>query len=372
MTKRYILCFISLFLLTVCGCAKTREASVIQSNNCWEISDIGLNNLPPDAGIAGITDEGIYYCLTLREKMNGPEVRDDLAWHFLSFSGEDITICETDCVYYYDTLQNDTDLILNITYKEADDVVHKVLALSPDKTAREAAGEDAYCIYAFRDHLLIKQQLTEEKQYRETLILSDSLTGTETVVYQAVREYDAKTGMGNGEQIGCVSADGSNILFTIESLENGNCQQCTLYRYDFTADELTDTIMLEQQADYAVCKQDTVLLSSRDTESSEAENIVSIGELSDGTYQEASKLPVSVSAGRFFNASAMNENGYYLTSYSSCCHFWNTDTNELYIYDFGAAENRLSRDFATKQGIRYVVQGENGLIVRTLSVKASN
>lgn len=332
MSKRCVLWFTFIFILCMCGCSRTREVSVRQSNDYWEVSDVNLKYLPPDAYIEGITDEGIYYSLTLREKMHGPELRSDLAWHFLSFSGEDITICETDCYYYYDDLLNDTDLILNITFMEEDEVVQKVLELSPDGNVREAAGEGAHCIYASDGYMLIEQQYMEESQYQELLLLSDA-AGTETVVYPAVCGYDARTGLGDGEQIVCASLNDKEVIFIVETLEKGQYQQCSLYHYDIAAQEITDTVLLEQRADYVLCAGDKMLLPEQTADS------------------------------------VFTENGFYLTSYSSLCHFWNTDTNELYVYDFGETENKLSRDFATKQGIRYIIQKEDELFVRTLSVK---
>lgn len=366
MKKRYILWAIFIFIFGMCGCSGTKEVSVRQSNDYWEVSDIKLKNLPPDADISGITDEGIYYNVTLREKMHGPELRSDLAWHFLSFSGEDITICETDCYYYYDDLLNDTNLILNITFMEEDEVVQKVLELSPDGNVRQVAGEGADCIYASDGYMLIEQRYREESQEQEVLILSDT-AGTETIVYPAVCGYDARTGLGDGEQIVCASMNNEAVIFIVETLENGQYQQSSLYRYDIEAKKITDTILLEYRVAYAVCKGD-LLLSEEHT--GNPDNTVKIGKIAKGEYQGLSEFPVSISSGRFFCHSAFTANGFYLTSYSPYCHFWNTDTNELYIYDFGETENKLSRDFPTKQGIRYATQEGDEFFVRTLSVKS--
>lgn len=333
MKKRYILWAIFIFIFCMCGCSGTREVSVRQSNDYWEVSDINLKYLPPDAYIEGITDKGIYYSLTLREKMHGPELRSDLAWHFLSFSGEDITICETDCYYYYDDLLNDTNLILNITFMEEDEVVQKVLELSPDGNVREAAGEGAHCIYASDGYMLIEQQYKEESQNQELLLLSDT-AGTETIVYPAVCGYDASTGLGDGEQIVCASLNDKEVIFIVETLEKGQYQQCSLYRYDIAAKKITDTVLLEQRSDYVLCAGDKILFPEQTADS------------------------------------AFTATGFYLTNYSPYCHFWNTDTNELYVYDFGETENKLSRDFPTKQGIRYAFREGDEFFVRTLSVKS--
>lgn len=366
MSKRYCLWLLLIFMLGICGCAKAQETSVRESNDLWKASDIMLKNLPPDASICGITDEGVYYCITLRTKMHGPELRDDLAWHFLSYSGEDINICETDCMYYCDDLQNDTDLILNITFMDKEEPVEKVLVLSPDGTVKEAAGENAHCIYASGEYLLIEQQYMEDNQWQEHLILLNTVDGTETTVYAAICGYDARDGLGDGEQIYIASLNDKEVLFTVATLEKGWYQQCSLYRYDIAAKKITDTILLDHRAVYAVCSGD-LLLSEKSAEGLDENNAVNIGKIAKGEYQKLSEFPIS--SGRFFHNSAFNENGYYLTSYSSYCHFWNIDTNELYVYESDETEKIPGRDFATKQGIRYVIQKGDELFVRTLSVE---
>lgn len=372
MSKRYSLLILLICIFAMCGCARTKEASVTQSNDCWTASDIMLNNLPPDADICGITDEGIYYSAVLRTEMHGPELRDDLAWHFLSYSGEDITICETPCVYYYNDLQNDTDLILNISYLDEENVTDKVLVLSSDGTVKEAAGENACCIYASGEYLLIQQPYREENQWLEHLILLDTAAGTKTTVYEAVCGYDERDGLGDGEQLGCASLNDKEVLLMVKALENGRYRQGILHRYDIAEKSITDTI--EVDASYAVCSED-LLLSEKNKQSADSldpDHVISIGRLAKGQYQELSEFPIPFSSGMFFNSSALSKNGYYLTSYSSVngsyCHFWNTDTNKLYVYEFGETEVS-GRSFPTSQGIRFVTQKDDNLYVRTLSIK---
>ncbi len=372
MPKRYGLLILLIYTLTMCGCAGRKEASVIQSNDCWTASDVLLKNLPPDADICGITDKGIYYNTSLRTEMHGPELRDDLAWHFLSYSGEDITICETDCVYYLDDLQNDTDLILNISFVENEELVQKVLVLTPDGTIKEAAEGTARCIYASDKYLLIEQLYMEEEQWTEHLILLDTATGTKTTVYEAVCRYDAKNGLEDGEQLGCASLNDTEVVFMVKTLEKGWPQQGSLYRYDIAEKRIKDSV--ENDAVYAVCSGNLLLseINRQSADSLEPDHVISIGKFAKGQYQELSEFPVSFSSSMFFRSSAFGENGYYLTSYSMgddpCCHFWNTGTNELYAYEFDDAET-LSRDFPTSQGIRYLIQKGDDLYVRTLSVE---
>lgn len=343
MLKRYSLWFLLTFALTLCGCSRTKELSVKQSNDDWEVSDTWLEYLPPDANIEGITDKGIYYFLTLREKMQDSEMRSDLVWHFLSFSGEDTMICKTDCFYYFDSLLNDASLILNISFMEEGKVVHKVLELSPDGNVRQLAGEDAYCIYASTGRKLIKQHYYTENQYQEMLILLDA-AGTKMIVHSIACEYDAKTGLGDGEQFVCASLNDKEVIFIVKTLEKGIYRQGCLYRYDIATAEVTDTLILEQQKDYALCAEDMTL--------------------------DTTLFPELPAADSVFTG-----NGFYLTFYlgsddSPCCHFWNTDTNELYIYTFSETENRVSGYFATKQGIQYLIQNGDECFVRTLSVKS--
>lgn len=341
MLKRYTLGFLLIFALALCGCSGTKELSVKQSNDDWEVSDIKLEHLPSDATIEGFTDEGVYYSLTLRDKMKGPEIRSDLAWHFLSFSGEDTMICETDCFYYYDSLINDTNLILNISFWEEDDFVHKVLELSPDGNAEQLAGADADCIYASAGRKLIQQRYRTESQYQEILILLDA-AGTETIVHSTARDYDEKNGSGDGEQFVSASLNDQEVIFIVETSENKIVRQSCLYRYDIATAKITDTLPLEQQETYALC----------------AENI----DLDMALFPEA-RVADSVFTG----------DGFYLTFYltgsdSPCCHFWNTDTNELYIYTFSETENRVSRHLATKHGVRYLIQNGDEYYMRTLRV----
>lgn len=354
MVKQCHIYFLLICFLSLCGCAKAREISVIQSENRWEITDIKLNNLPQEANtyVEAVTNEGIYYCCDLADAKS---TYIDASWHFLTFSGEDISIYHEPSISYYTSFINDSNLIIAMSFEKG----IKVLELSPDGTTKELFQQNASqlpFIAASNGWIAsIRNNFQNDGiSYNNTLVLTNTSTGTETSIYQATQQIDSMT----GEDILSVCLNNGEVSFTVKETLTDKTQHW-LYTYNISKEEITDKLLLEKEALYVI-RVGNIALMSLDNE------MGSIGEIIDNSYQEKSKIPLMSSANMIY-ASACNTEGIYVSCYESG-YFWNTDTNEIYVYDFKQI-NTEGRSI-TGKGIQYIIREGNEAFVRTLSVKS--
>lgn len=355
MVRRRYIYLLLVCLLFMCGCAKTKEISIRQSGNGWEITDIKLNNLPQEANtyVEAVTNEGIYYCCDLADAKSS---YIDASWHFLTFSGEDIPIYQAPSISYYSSFLNDSNLIIAMNFEEG----IKVLEFSPDGTTKELFQQNASqlpFIAASNGWIAsIRNNFQEDRiSYNNALVLSNASMGTETTIYQATQQIDSMM----GEDILSVCLNDQEIIFTVRETQNDKIQHW-LYTYNITKEQITDKILLEQEVLYAI-RVGNMALMSLDNETG------SIGEIVDGKYQEKSKIPLMSSANVIYTSTYTPE-GIYISCYESG-YFWNTDTNEIYVYDFKPI-NTEGRSI-TEKGIQYIVREGSEAFVRTLSVKSS-
>ncbi len=355
MVKRYFISLLLLCLLSFCGCSKTESMSVRQTGDGWEISDVKITNLPQDANtyVEAITDEGIYYC---RDQADPKSSYIDAGWHFLTYSGEDIPIYQEASISYYTSVLNDPDLILALNDEEG----IKVVVISPDGTVRELFRQNASQLpfIAASGGLIasIRNNFSKDGiSYDNTLILSDLSAGTETTVYRASQH----TGTMTGEDIMSVCLTDQEIVFTVKETLSGKAQNW-LYTYDISNAGITDKILVEQDVLCAVRAGNAALLSLNKEPGS-------IGEIADGKYQEKVKIPLMTSANPIYT-SAYTPDGIYISCYLSG-YFWDTNTNEIYVYDFMPI-NTEGRSI-TRQGIRYIIREGSDAFVRTLYVNSS-
>lgn len=355
MVRRCYKVLILFFLLVMCGCSKTKEPSIRQPGEGWEVTDIELNNLPQDTNtyVASVTDKGVYY---FRDLADAKSLYFDAEWHFLTFSGEDILVYKEASVSCYTLTKNGTKLIVAISIDH--DMGTKVLELSPDGNTRELFQQNSpqFPFISASDNLIASirnNYQTNEKLYDNTLVLTNTSTGTETIIYQTTQQIDSLI----GEDILSVCLVDQNIIFTVkETLIDES--QYWLFTYNITKEKITDKIPLEQNALYAVRMGNTAIMSF-DNE------MGSIGEIVDDHYQEKSKIPLMSSANLIRN-SVYTPEGIYISCYLSE-YFWDTNTNEIYVYDVKPiyTEGRTT----TKKGIQYIIREGNEAFVRTLSVE---
>lgn len=351
------LIIICIFCLT--GCANDENLSVEHSNELWKVTDTKINALPEDALVVGVTNDGIYYEQTL--DYNPEESKESLSYHFLSLSGEDILVYHEDVQSSYRSyFVKDKDLILSICIGEG----VKVLELSQNGEVREVFTQNAVQLPLLQSYegklLSIRNNITEDG-YENNLILSDSGSGKETVIYKTVDDIE----QGTGEDIVCASLNGSEVCFTVEEMDGG-ISQYWLYIYDISKDEIVEKVQLERRSLFAAQVEDKVILSETD-DMTFLENAGSIGKIVDGEYQETGKLPL-VTASNMIRRSLFKDNVFYLIS-ANACYLWDVEKDKIFVYQMDKNENLNGSVYATDQGFMCVVKKGSEMYLRNINIK---
>ncbi len=360
MVRRYSICVFIICLFCICGCTDGTQAKTIsieQSNTYWEVKDIKLNDFPKDVNVIGATEDGVYYEQYFCEDINSG--KENLSYHFLSCSGEDNLLYQEENQHSYRSFYiNDTDLILSISMENG----LKVLNLSPDGNVEELFRQNAVqlpFIQTSRSQILtIRNNYTENGEYENALILSDTITGEDTCVYLAAFQSE----QGNGEDIVCTALSDTEVFFVVDVMQERKSKYW-LYIYNIAQNKIAEKVALEQGAVFAVCAKDTVLLSETD-EYDYLTEAGSIGKIVEGSYQEMAKIPLVTSSNTIYD-SVFTEEGFFLKS-NKAGYFWNVENNTVYVYDFTQMENIMGRIQATEQGFICLIQQDGEVFLRTI------
>ena len=353
--------------ISICGCgdAEQKAVSIEQSAEFWEITDIQLQNFPSDASyVAGVTQEGVYYVQDIMEDNRLDKGVEN--WHFLTFSGEDKLLYQEDIRStegrYHNFCINGKNLLMSTSFEE--DI--KVLELSPDAEAKEIFCHSWPMPYLQTSQsyiLSIRSKRLNQDEWENEIVLLDKTSGEEMIIYQSVYNNNDAT----GEDIGSASVSDERVFFTVSITEDKQTQYW-LYTYDIPEQKIMDKISLERPVFYAVCMNDSIVLSEND--SMYLEEAGSIGKNVNGQFEEDAKLPL-VSASNVIRDGLWVEDGVFLKSYKSG-YFWNKEENTIYVCDFTQmdyADSASSGYYITENGFTCVVQKEDGYYVRKIGLK---
>ena len=367
MVKRFTIsiCVILCTLLCGCGDAEQEAVSIEQSAEFWEITDIQLQNFPLDAAyVAGVTQEGVYYVQDIMEDNSldkGVET-----WHFLTLSGEDKLLYQEDIRStegrYHNFCLNGKNLLMSTSFGE--DI--KVFELSPDAEAKEIFYHSWPMPYLQTSQsyiLSIRSNPLNRDEWENELVLLDKASGEEMIIYQSIYNNNDAT----GEYIRTASVSDEKVFFTIEITEDKQTQYW-LYTYDIAEKKIVDKVSLERLTSYAVCMNNSILLSEND--SMYLEEAGRIGKNVNGVFEESAKLPL-VSASNMIRDGLWVEDGIFLKSYKSG-YFWEKETNTIYVCDFTQmdyVDSESSGYYITENGFTCVIQKEDGYYVRKIELK---
>ena len=353
--------------ISVCGCgvAEQKDVAIEQSAEIWEITDIQLQNFSSDISyVAGVTQEGVYYVQDIMEDNSldkGVET-----WHLLTFSGEDKLLYQEDIRStegrYHNFCLNGKNLLMSTSFGE--DI--KVFELSPDAEAREIFYHSWPMPYLQTSQsyiLSIRSNPLNRDEWENELVLLDKASGEEMIIYQSIYNNNDAT----GEYIRTASVSDEKVFFTIEITEDKQTQYW-LYTYDIAEQKIMDKVSLERPISYAVCMNDSILLSEND--SVYLEEAGRIGKNTNGVFEETAKLPL-ITASNMIRDGLWVEDGVFLKSYKSG-YFWKKKSNTIYVCDFTQMNDGdcvVGDYYIIEDGFVCVIQKEDGYYVRQIELK---
>lgn len=382
--------------ISVCGCgdAEQKNVTIKQSNKDWKIKDIPLKNLPEDACVVGITQEGVYY----RQNTNEDKTDDNVdvwieTYHFLNYSGEDeevdgqVLSGSKNRGYY----TNGDHLFISVDFGGNKGVWEITLdgwggylLVQNTEWMPYLQGSKSYILYIndvylgwnylgdYVDeyvneyHDKLKKEYEYDKGYEcenRLVLRQDELHGEETTICQVV--YDVY--WEKGETILSASVNDEEVFYVTEVTEDGQSQYW-LHTYDIAQKKNVDKVSLERQTFYAVCMNDFILLSENDDANSEGAG--RIGKNVNGVFEETAKLPLITSSNKIQDGLWV-EDGVFLRGIESG-YFWKKKSNTIYVFDFTQMNDGdcvVGDYYIIEDGFVCVIQKEDGYYVRQIELK---
>ncbi|MCM1090719.1 MAG: hypothetical protein NC413_07705 [Muribaculum sp.] len=338
------------------------DEMIVQIEAAWDYVDVEIPNLPKGAVVHVITEKGVYYETVKGTENSEAEQTLEKEFHFLDYSGNDQILLhkKVSYAYNYTTMKAGDHMILCDSTGEGIEVIR----LSSEGDIETLFTQTSPRVPNIQSHgryvASIRHNDTADSDMMEhTLVLRDTVSGVEKVIYSALMDYQK----GIGEIVGCVSMNDETVCFTLNKGYGDKESETTLCLYDIGSEEIVGEIPLRTRAYYAAYGgAEAGLLLSGMT----GFKAGSVGRIEDGAYVEMSKIPL-ISTSIMIQDGIYTEGGYYFTTYHAA-YYWDTRANKVYVYDYQWAENKKSRVSLSENGVAYVLRDGERTVIRTMSV----